>query len=501
MSSQETKLCLSFFPGNIEETLVFLEKNSAAELFELRLDRDPDYPLEKLPANIRSQLIVTCRSREEGGECRLMAEEKTSLFSRAISIGIGYIDVEWKICGQVLPKLPAGHATKIILSHHCQEKNFTKLWHRFSQMTGDSADIYKLIFRADTLADAATALRLQEAAKSSAKHFVIHAMGEAGRITRILGAFNGNSLTYVTASAEKATAAGQVSLNAARNIFRLGENRAPVHVLGLIGNPIGHSKGWRLHNELIHRKIASNKNSKNFIYLNFPVENLDEFWSRWKNRVAGLSVTLPFKKDVVKFLDYFSPEVRQSGVCNTMVVRNGKWCGYNTDLIAIKKLLEPYRQQLSPGALVIGTGGTARSALAALRLLEIPRLCLTGRNNAAGKMLAGEFNAQFVPLTNLDDLQPAAIIQTTPVGMFPKVDELPPASDLFKSGMVVLDAVYNPVQTRFLQKAQKAGCLALSGLEMFLRQAALQFELFTGYKVNVAEIREIWNAVNLSESK
>lgn len=502
MYSQGSKLCLSFFPENLEGTLAFLEKNSAADLFELRLDRIPEFPLEKLPEAIRPRLIVTCRSPQEGGECQLGIDEIISLLKRAVSLEIGYIDVEWKSAGHILPKLSDKLHTKIILSHHCQEKHFASLWRLFSAMTKIPAHIYKLVFRVETVSEAAIALRLQDAAKNSAQNFVIHAMGESGEASRILGALNGNYLTYVSAAEKVKTAPGQISLNAARNIFRLGNPRPSVNILGLIGKPIAHSRGWRLHNELIHRKLKPGNNPKRqFMYVNFPVDNLNDFWRSWKSRVSGLSVTLPYKKDVVQFLDYCSPEVRQSGVCNTMVSRNNEWCGYNTDLIAIRKLFEPYRQQLSGSALIIGTGGTARSALAALGQLEVPKIYLSGRNAGAGKLLAREFNAKFVPLNALDELQPAAIIQTTPVGMFPNIHELPPGSSLFRSGMIVLDAVYHPVLTRFLQRARGTGCVTISGEEMFLRQAALQFELFTGCKVNMGEIREIWDALNLSDSK
>ncbi|MEJ2635316.1 MAG: hypothetical protein P8184_08495, partial [Calditrichia bacterium] len=114
-----------------------------------------------------------------------------------------------------------------------------------------------------------------------------------------------------------------------------------------------------------------------------------------------------------------------------------------------------------------------------------------------GNFLAGKFKVAFIPSHEVDEskIEVGAVIQTTPVGMYPNPAELPAGTELLREGMVALDVVYNPPLTRFLEKAQKTGCTIFPGEEMFIRQAAKQFELFSGLPISVKEVRAAWEKI------
>lgn len=181
-----------------------------------------------------------------------------------------------------------------------------------------------------------------------------------------------------------------------------------------------------------------------------------------------------------------------SGVCNTVVATKTGWRGHNTDLLAMEQILRPHQETIKNGGLIVGTGATARSAIAALKRLEVNPIFVVGRNDDRGKMLSQKFGIDYLNFNEIHYASAVVIIQTTPVGMSPYIDKYPPGTALFRKNRVVLDVIYNPAETRFLKIAKDRGCVAISGVEMFLAQAAKQFEIFTDEPVSIAEVRRVW---------
>jgi shikimate dehydrogenase len=324
-------------------------------------------------------------------------------------------------------------------------------------------------------------------------------MGELGTVSRLWGAVLGNAWTFVSPSVSCNTAPGQVSLQSALADFSLPEKSASARLVGLVGYPVIQSNGWQLHNRLLKYKKHQLKDTqiqpKDFLYVNFPVQNFQDFWVKWKNFVFGLSITLPHKQSVISHLSITSEEIKNSGVCNTLFQAEAGWSGRNTDLLAIEKLLEPYKKQVKVGVLIVGTGATAKSSIVAVKRLGVKNIILTGSNLLRGKKLAQLLSIQFLQENKLESVEVGCIIQTTSVGMFPKIDDLPPGTKLFTKNMVVLDVIYNPVQTKFLQLAQNKKCIIISGREMFLLKATYQFEIFSGVSTNLDEMRSVLNEI------
>ena len=496
MSSVSSKLCVSLIPENLEQLKKLLPQCAKSDLVEVRIDlmKAPDF--EKIRKLTRKPVIITPRTQEEGGSWEGSNAAYLKTLQAACTAGVAFVDVELPLAAQVLPHLDRGN-TQIVLSHHTGEKRLDELKTIFDQMLQFEADVYKLILEADSLTEGAIALDLISYAAQSGMQFVIHAMGENGLPSRLVGATRGNAWTYVAKAYDEETAFGQPALHEAREFYSLHKKSSNTRVLGLVGWPIQQSKGWRLHNRLIDLKIFSAKETheSDYLYVNFPTENLDEFWAHWHKHLYGLSVTIPYKEQIVKHLNEFSTEVRISGVCNTVVATEKGWRGHNTDLLAMEQLLRPHQETIKKGALIVGTGATARSAIAALKRLEVNPIFVVGRNGERGKMLSQKFGIDYLDYGEIHYASAVTIIQTTPVGMSPYVDKYPPGTALFRKNRVVLDVIYNPAETRFLKIAKDRGCIAISGVEMFLVQAAKQFEIFTGEPISIDEVRQVWEEI------
>ncbi|MGH1365526.1 MAG: type I 3-dehydroquinate dehydratase [Calditrichia bacterium] len=494
MPSKQPAICVSVLPSNLTDLREKLASCQDADMVEIRLDKSKRLDLEKIEFD--KPVIATLRSKAEGGFWQGTSAKYTAVAQAAINAGAAYVDIEYQMAAEVLPELKRKKCG-IVLSCHTSENSPEALEQLLRNMSEVKADVYKLIFTAESEQDNLTVLELIKFARQLNINYVIHAMGEAGRLSRLLGAARGNAWTYTAREFTEETAPGQLSAFESKNHFFLDEKSADTNILGLLGYPLVQSKGWRLHNLLIHKHLGETTTEKadSYLYVNFPAEDGKEFWDSWSPHLHGLSVTIPHKETIIPFLDEASNEVKISGVCNTVVRTANGWTGHNTDFIAIEALLRPYREVLGDGGVIIGTGATARSAIAALKRLNVNPVFVVGRNHERGKMLVETMGIDFLKEDEIHYANTSCVIQTTPVGMFPYVDKYPVGTSLFRKGRVVLDVVYNPVETKYLKIAKDRGCTTISGAEMFVLQAARQFELFTGQPISTEDVEKVWQEI------
>ena len=256
---------------------------------------------------------------------------------------------------------------------------------------------------------------------------------------------------------------------------------------GVIGNPVEHSLSPAIHN------AAFQKLGLNFVYLAFRVEAIGDAIKglRALDNFRGASVTIPHKVAAVPFLDSVEPTARHIGAINTIVAKGGILTGHNTDATgALRALREGAVVLKGHQVAIIGSGGAARAIAFALGTEPgIDRLTILGIDNQERTALVRDLQSktgvtvQESPL-NKDTLQKVlpdthVLIHCTPMGMSPNVDGTPVPATLLHAGLTVMDIVYNPRDTQLLKDAKAAGCRTISGLEMFLHQAAAQFELWT----------------------
>jgi 3-dehydroquinate dehydratase/shikimate dehydrogenase len=496
MPSVKPKFCVSILPLTENQLIALLLEIKNADLIEIRLDYLSTLNVKLIRQHIKVPIIITVHTTTEGGFLGGTQSELINIYQEAINAGIDYVDVQYQSASVILPKLKFNPKTKLILSCHSDESEIDLLKKIIKEMTAKKADLYKLVFTANNLNDNRKTLYLINYVKQLHISLIIHAQGEEGSLSRILASFLGNVWTYVSLQDGLQTAPGQLNIHRAKDQYYLHEKNQNCHLFGLVGFPVAQSKGWLIFNRLFHlQKFHKHSDNPlfNSIYLNFPAKNISEFWNNWNDIIDGLSITIPHKESILQFVSFKSEEVKLTGVSNTLVKNDDTWKAYNTDFLAIYELLKPFRDQLLDNAiLVFGTGSTARNSIAALQRLNLEKIFLAGRNKERGNLLAKMFSVTF--LENINDLPSlSAIIQTTPVGMYPNVDETPDCTKLLKKDMVIFDVIYNPAITQFLQYAKEKGCKTISGEEMYFHQAIKQFEIFTGNNISINYFKNVWS--------
>ena len=268
---------------------------------------------------------------------------------------------------------------------------------------------------------------------------------------------------------------------------------------GVVGNPVEHSLSPAIHN------AAFQKLELNFVYLAFRVEAIGEAIKglRALGNFRGASVTIPHKVAAVPFLDSVEPTARHIGAINTIVAEGGTLTGHNTDAIgALRALREGGVELKGRQVVMLGSGGAARAIAFALGTVTgIERLTLLGIDSQERTALARDLQSKTGMTVQESLLDEGALrkilpdshvlIHCTPMGMSPKVNETAVPAALLHTGLTVMDIVYNPRDTQLLKDAKARGCRTIPGLEMFLHQAAAQFELWTHHAAPADVMRAV----------
>jgi len=248
---------------------------------------------------------------------------------------------------------------------------------------------------------------------------------------------------------------------------------AHTKVFALIGHPLAHSLSPRMHN------AAFRAAGINAVYMAFDTVALKEAVAGLKALgVRGASVTLPFKREVMSYLDQIEPMAKEIGAVNTLVNEGGKLVGYNTDATGALQAIEEVTDPAGAQCMIIGAGGAARAIGFALKHKGCT-LTIINRSRQRGESLAAALEAAYIPLGQLTNVETNILIQTTPVGMHPETDKLPVDPQKIRAD-VVMDIIYNPWKTEFLRRFRAKGAKIIPGSRMFLYQGAEQFRLWTG---------------------
>ena len=253
----------------------------------------------------------------------------------------------------------------------------------------------------------------------------------------------------------------------------------------LIGHPVKHSVSPQMHN------AAFKELGLNCIYLVFDVleESLGEAVNGLRSiGVLGFNVTIPHKIRIIKFLDELDGSAKLVKAVNTVIRRDDKLIGYNTDLYGVERVLREVDELNRDLGLIIGAGGAGRASAIALTNLGFSEIIIANRtferaSNLAEQILELGFSAKPIPLTDLPRYASSAnlIINATPLGMAPSlISETPLKRDHIRRDSIVLDLVYNPLRTRLLIEAERAGACTISGLKVLVAQGAEAFKLWTG---------------------
>lgn len=470
------KLCLSIAPSSVKEARAKLkEARQVTDLIELRIDAISEVDLERLLLRPRPKVIITNRRKSEGGHFGGNAREQLELMTRAMKLGAEYVDIELSWGKQFIERiLEAKGRSKVIVSFHDWEKTPDNLPSVHNAIAATGADCIKIVTMAKDIADNRKIFELFPLRRKSHQKLISLCMGEYGQISRILQGIYGGFLTYAPEDEDESTAPGQVTIHDLKRIYRVDSFNKRTRIFGLVGNPVAQSQGIHLHNQVF------SKLSVNAVYVNFLVRDLKAFVEAFRERVSGFSVTMPFKQEILPFLNEIEPDAVKLHSVNSVLSKKGKLYGYNTDLPAITELLQARLTPFHKHAVVLGTGATAR-AMAFAAIKQGLETTVIGRSAEKASSLADSLGCSWDRWNALQTLRPEVLLNGTSVGMasIPESQrqQLIPKTS-FRRGMIVFDAVYDPPLTQLLRDAEAAGCSIISGLEFFERQAQLQSNLF-----------------------
>lgn len=256
-------------------------------------------------------------------------------------------------------------------------------------------------------------------------------------------------------------------------------------IYALIGNPVGHSLSPLMHNRAYQEMRLPAQ------YVPFCVEDVENALRGIRAlNISGVSVTIPHKVEVMEYLDEVEPQARKIGAVNTIINEGGRLKGANTDWQGILKTLQEVMEIKGKTVVIMGAGGTALAAL--YGIIEAGgKPIIVNRTEAKGRRLAQAWGCDFRPLSEISGLHADFLINTTSVGMSPNMEQTPVPAEILPNFTWVMDVIYNPLPTRLLREAEKAGCGVLSGLDMFVHQGAEQIKLWTGQEPPRALMREV----------
>ncbi len=474
------KVCLAISADTADEMLETAETMARDNPFvEFRLDylKQPLAAIPKLRRFLETHqyvtAIVTCRRADNGGKFKGSLASELDVLNKAHGAGCQIVDLELESALKTKPEALARlrKSAGVIISFH-DFRATRNLEGTLEKMLKLPADFYKIVTTATTLSDNVTMMKFLQT--QSDKYALIGlCMGEQGIISRVLSVRAGSVFTFGAVSADLKTAPGQVSARDLRSIYRIEQVDAATRVYGVAGDPIEHSLSPVIMNTALRRENV------NGVYVALHAKTLKDLIHCVREiPLHGLSVTMPYKQAMLEYLDNTDAHTAKIGACNTVVRgQEGKLFGFNTDVAGVVRPLEQRLTIEGAKVLVLGAGGAARAAVFGLKERGA-ELWILNRTTAKAQKLARQAKARTIKRADLRKTAFDVIVNATPVGMG-NTRDCPLKEDEIQA-KVVFDMVYDPVETRLLQIARAKGIAVIPGVEMFVHQAARQFEIWTG---------------------
>jgi 3-dehydroquinate dehydratase/shikimate dehydrogenase len=391
-------------------------------------------------------------------------------------------------CPRELLDVLLGEGRRIVSAHFFrkQPRNLKRV---AADLSRTQADAVKIAARCESLLDARNVLALARGRRD----MIAVPMGDEALPARVLALREGSALAY--APVGKVTAPGQISLDEMQTMYRAERISRRTRVYGVIGNPIEHSLSPQLQNAGFRARAVD------AIYLPFLVRDLRDFLEAIAPlRIRGFSVTLPYKEAILRHLDDCDELAASIGAVNTVSVGAGeKLYGRNTDYVGVLRALERRMPLAGSRVLIFGAGGVARAVAFALSRSGAS-VAICARRPEQARTLARAAGGEAVGRRRLRGEFFDAIVNATPVGMYPGIGRSPLAANELNCRLV-FDTIYRPRVTKLMQLAARRGIDAVSGVEMFLAQGTAQWEIWTGRRAPEKSMREAVLAALESEKR
>lgn len=489
-------ICMTLTGSTLEEDLKLVKKyEKQIDLVELRVDyltENEQLYARRFPSLIRQPCILTIRRDVDGGKFNGGEFSRTNLFGRALAFAdpdksrnFAFVDFEEDYHIPSIQDAAMAFGVRIIRSLHSMEEPILNIRERSDIMRKTGYEIPKIAFMPRSLSDVLNMFK--EGEKMTQYDHILAAIGVEGFPSRILSSFTNSFLTYVSPqeNLDNTNWIGHIDPVTINDLYNFRNITKKTNLYGITGWPLVHTESPLIHNSG-YKKLGLDS-----VYLPVRSTLVSEALNfSEKLGFKGLSVTVPFKESVMFYLNEQSPEVVQIGACNTVVRKNNKWIGYNTDAngfrLALEDFLGNYKIKHKKVA-VIGAGGAAKAVAYTLKQMGA-KVCIFNRSMEHAKQIAERYGFNYCQLNEscvemLDEYS-NLIIQTTSVGMNsdgPSTEENDPISFYeFRGNELLFDLIYTPSITPVMKRASLAGCRTCNGYKMLEYQAYEQFKLFTG---------------------
>jgi len=427
-----------------------------ANMLEYRLDWLKEIPKAHLP------VMFTFRKRAQGGALDISEEQRLNQLETHLSLQPEFCDLEADTDSRWIQRLGAKFPkVKFVGSYHNFSETPLDLEALFQSMQNPQFSFYKIACFAKTTEDM---LRLFSFAQSK-KNLTWIAMGKAGQPSRILAPLTGAPFCYGTMG-ESAPPLFQVNLQMLTELYRFSILNRDTKIYALIGNPIDASIGHLYHNSV----FAEKNENKVYVKLSVLKEELASVFAYLKKLpFSGISVTMPYKTDIIPLLDEIDSDAKKIGAVNTISFRNGKAWGFNTDGLGAANAIERHLPIRGKKVALFGAGGASR-ALAYELNRRGAKLTIFNRTFETAEKLAAQFGGHAARFEEFASNQFDLLINSIPTPI--DLEQLPP---------FVMDIAISSSPSSLLQKTRCQGCVAIEPKEMFYEQAKRQQEIWRSY--------------------
>jgi len=479
------KLCVSLTEDSTAALVARMaELGGLADLFEIRADLARELDLAALLRARTKPLLFTCRAESEGGRFPDRdAKARRKLLAEAVERGFDLVDVETRAGFDDVVAAKAGRG--LVLSWHDTDGTPDDLDAIYARMAAARPDIVKIVVTARSVRDLGRLLAFAARhARDTAPRLLALAMGPLGVASRVLCGRFGAPFTFASAAVGREAAPGQIPARTLVDCYRVRQIGPDTRIFGLVGSDVLRSLSPAIQNR------AFAERGIDAVYVPLQAESLPGLVNAIPALgVSGFSVTRPYKREIVRYLDSLTPNAAEAGSANTVLVQDGRLVGLSTDGDGV---LLPLRRRIDPSGravTILGAGGAARAAAFAL-VRAGARVTVAARRVEQAGEVAAATGCAAAGFEDLGRLPWDVLVNATPVGSGAVPGESPVAASLLRSGSVVFDMVYEPRETPLLSAARAKGCVTIDGVEMLVAQAVGQFEAWTGATAPVEAMAE-----------
>ena len=485
------KICLCLTGKTLAQDLDLLNKNRKyIDIAELRVDcLEPNerFLIRRFPEMAGVPVILTIRRGLEGGNYFGAEGSRITLLARGLAYAaadqrrnFAYVDLEEDLDVPSLEEAARTYGTRIIRSYHNMEGVDEDLTGKLKQLKRIGDELVKVVVMPRSLDDVVKVFRAAKLTKSVDKIF--HCMGDYGINTRILSEFLGSRISYTSITDEDNLlpgAEGQLDPKELAELYRFRDITPKTKIFAVSGFPLKFTNSPVFFNKVFALEQTD------AVFVPIPTDSIQSLLNLAELiGLSGISITVPYKEEIIPYLSYMSKEALSIGACNTVVAGAHGWMGYNTDSVGFSDSLLSFigKKDLRGRKItIIGAGGAAKAVASEVYRLRGKALILN-RTPARARSLAQLYRFAWAGFdsrgADLMERYSSIIIQTTSVGMEPNDNQDPIEFYKFSGREIVMDLIYKPEKTLCLKRAEEAGCRVLSGIDMLHRQARYQYGFY-----------------------